>query len=680
MIFYVIIRKRVAEVLSSGGRLPLLVCGNHDNRIAFTFDDEWSLGAEKTARFVYRENMGKGRLVYRDVQFTGNVVAVPVLENVSELWVGVMSSDGITTSAARFACLPSIGGFSAVESGSGSNSGGESDGDSDTGSGNTITTEEVEVMLKLADGDQIVTTASGNPMSSVTIIKPTTLTPENIRAGVMIAGVTGTYAPSETTESAALTAPTISLDGDDLTVSYDENTKNLLLHFNGEEAGAFYAPDGSGTCVLQLDGWLAGYEAGTYTVTVKAYGENTAVSSSESNAVTYVYSGASEIEGTRAVGIGVIGGGEAEFAYKLGRSDLSSLVEVWDTVEPDGTFTTGFTISSLYDDSCVLIYLPEGASVKSYARCELKTYDDSRFVQLCNFEEEGVIVCNFNAPIVMPAVSLDGTTLVIEQSGRLPTQYLVARGDASVGAFDRCVEITPTESTTRVDISPYLKVGVNYFKVYVYDGEDMVDWSDCVEYTMLSGITAPSLSLDGSILTITPGEGVATSYEILSSEDGVTYSTATTVDANGDEAVTVDITEYAVYEETYFKVRAVNTDTGERAETKTAVTYAPNYNGVYTLSVIGGGTGYENQFYYAVNMSTDDFGSGKYDGMINGTGVIEDLSYGDIVFIRPYSWSATIEVLDADDTFTYTIEYNDFLVVATNIKGDGSITLKNILA
>ena len=60
MDFYIIIKKRVAEVLSSGGRLPLLVCGNRDNRIIFSFDNEWTLGALKTARFVYRENMGKG--------------------------------------------------------------------------------------------------------------------------------------------------------------------------------------------------------------------------------------------------------------------------------------------------------------------------------------------------------------------------------------------------------------------------------------------------------------------------------------------------------------------------------------------------------------------------------------------------------------------------------------------
>ena len=60
MNFYIIVKKRIAEVLSDGGRQPLFVCGNADNRIIFTFDDEWPAAAVKTARFVYRENGGHG--------------------------------------------------------------------------------------------------------------------------------------------------------------------------------------------------------------------------------------------------------------------------------------------------------------------------------------------------------------------------------------------------------------------------------------------------------------------------------------------------------------------------------------------------------------------------------------------------------------------------------------------
>lgn len=53
--------------------------------------------------------------------------------------------------------------------------------------------EEKVVELALAAGDQILTPTSGKNFSKVTITKPTTLLPENIKKGVVIAGVTGTY-------------------------------------------------------------------------------------------------------------------------------------------------------------------------------------------------------------------------------------------------------------------------------------------------------------------------------------------------------------------------------------------------------------------------------------------------------------------------------------------------------
>lgn len=53
--------------------------------------------------------------------------------------------------------------------------------------------EEKVVELALAAGDQILTPTSGKNFSKVTITKPATLLPENIKKGVVIAGVTGTY-------------------------------------------------------------------------------------------------------------------------------------------------------------------------------------------------------------------------------------------------------------------------------------------------------------------------------------------------------------------------------------------------------------------------------------------------------------------------------------------------------
>lgn len=53
--------------------------------------------------------------------------------------------------------------------------------------------EEKTVVLDLAAGDQIVTPTTGKNISKVTITKPAELLPENIKKGITIAGVVGTY-------------------------------------------------------------------------------------------------------------------------------------------------------------------------------------------------------------------------------------------------------------------------------------------------------------------------------------------------------------------------------------------------------------------------------------------------------------------------------------------------------
>ena len=59
-------------------------------------------------------------------------------------------------------------------------------------------TEEKTVELALADGNQVLTPTAGKNFSKVTITKPATLLPENIKKGVTIAGVVGTYeAPAQ---------------------------------------------------------------------------------------------------------------------------------------------------------------------------------------------------------------------------------------------------------------------------------------------------------------------------------------------------------------------------------------------------------------------------------------------------------------------------------------------------
>lgn len=56
-----------------------------------------------------------------------------------------------------------------------------------------VDTEERTVALSMSDGDQIILpTQDGKAISKVTVVKPETLVPENILAGVEIGGVTGT--------------------------------------------------------------------------------------------------------------------------------------------------------------------------------------------------------------------------------------------------------------------------------------------------------------------------------------------------------------------------------------------------------------------------------------------------------------------------------------------------------
>lgn len=56
-----------------------------------------------------------------------------------------------------------------------------------------ISTEMKSVELSMASGNQVINKSSDKFMSSVTVKKPSTLIPENIKSGVVIGGVTGNY-------------------------------------------------------------------------------------------------------------------------------------------------------------------------------------------------------------------------------------------------------------------------------------------------------------------------------------------------------------------------------------------------------------------------------------------------------------------------------------------------------
>lgn len=99
------IKITVADKKATLEGTPIIVCGNSDYTVTFSFDAEWSLTGPKTARFVYVKN---GEKQHEDVVFEGNTVAVPVLSDVTFVQVGAFEGNLATTTPARILCTPSI--------------------------------------------------------------------------------------------------------------------------------------------------------------------------------------------------------------------------------------------------------------------------------------------------------------------------------------------------------------------------------------------------------------------------------------------------------------------------------------------------------------------------------------------------------------------------------------------
>lgn len=101
MEIHIDIAKKVARVIGT----PIIVCGNSGYTVRFTYDDEWLDKAVLTARFVWVHN---GETHFKEVPFTGSTVAVPILEDVTVVQVGVYAGDLQTTTPARIPCVRSI--------------------------------------------------------------------------------------------------------------------------------------------------------------------------------------------------------------------------------------------------------------------------------------------------------------------------------------------------------------------------------------------------------------------------------------------------------------------------------------------------------------------------------------------------------------------------------------------
>lgn len=101
MEIHIDIAKKMARVIGT----PIIVCGNSGYTVRFTYDDEWLDKAVLTARFVWVHN---GETHFKEVPFTGSTVAVPILEDVTVVQVGVYAGDLQTTTPARIPCVRSI--------------------------------------------------------------------------------------------------------------------------------------------------------------------------------------------------------------------------------------------------------------------------------------------------------------------------------------------------------------------------------------------------------------------------------------------------------------------------------------------------------------------------------------------------------------------------------------------
>lgn len=99
------IKVKVADKVASVIGTPVIICGNSDYTVTFTFDEEWETLDVKTARFIYRKGDG---FQFIDVTFSGAIVAVPILSGVEEVILGIYAGELHTTTPARIICKKSI--------------------------------------------------------------------------------------------------------------------------------------------------------------------------------------------------------------------------------------------------------------------------------------------------------------------------------------------------------------------------------------------------------------------------------------------------------------------------------------------------------------------------------------------------------------------------------------------
>lgn len=122
-----------------------------------------------------------------------------------------------------------------------------------TGTLEVPTAEERTVELSMPSGNQVIQPTSGKVMSKVTVQKPATLVPENIKKDVVIGGVTGTLEGGDTSETWVIKS---SAHGELVTTQ-------IAFTSNGQKFTSIGTNSDSGVIILRYDNnEVAGYDPG----------------------------------------------------------------------------------------------------------------------------------------------------------------------------------------------------------------------------------------------------------------------------------------------------------------------------------------------------------------------------------------------------------------------------------
>lgn len=79
-----------------------IVCGNSDYRVVFELDAEWDEYELRTMRVDYRDGG------FEDVDFAGNICALPVVRNRNRIAIGIYAGALRTSTPALFRCVKCI--------------------------------------------------------------------------------------------------------------------------------------------------------------------------------------------------------------------------------------------------------------------------------------------------------------------------------------------------------------------------------------------------------------------------------------------------------------------------------------------------------------------------------------------------------------------------------------------